>query len=134
MNPLKRITSRLWAALSTANATPKEDTGCCPGCGSALSPPKQPVGMIFTDSPDVDAFHDAARRGDVDTLGRWRDWEGDPDLWTAFVQHCPTCCGRYLSVWSDPPGMFRLRFLTYLVPLPGATDGWRPGHAPPCQA
>lgn len=27
MNPLKRITSRLWAALSTANATPKETLG-----------------------------------------------------------------------------------------------------------
>ncbi len=73
--------------------------------------------MIFTTSPEVDAFHTAARNADITKLGCWMDWSGDPDLWTAFVQQCTACEESYLTVWDDPSGLFRRRLLVYQLPM-----------------
>lgn len=119
---LRSSLSRLRRWLREANAhAARPRHGRCTTCQSALEEPNRAVGMIFTTSPELGAFHDAARNADLSKLGQWMDWSGDPDLLTAFVQRCTACEARYLTVWDDPSGLFRSRLLVYQVPMP-ATD------------
>ena len=113
----KSFARRLWSALTAPPAPDPHRLGRCLACDGTLAKPEKTLGHVFKDSPDVDAFHDAARRADLAALGQWWDWNEDPDLWTAKLQHCPACSARYLSVWCDPPGLFRSALPMYAVPL-----------------